>query len=63
MTELSADGWLDRSEAVGSRPATGRRWVSTQLQGLWQMNSARVAGVHAPAKPVCGRHVVGTVVL
>ena len=30
---------------------------------LWQINSTCVAGVHAPAKPVCGRHVVGTVVL
>ena len=29
---------------------------------LWLVNSAYVAGVHAPAKPVCGRHVVGTVV-
>ena len=26
-------------------------------------NSACVAGVHAPAKPVCGRHVAGTVML
>ena len=26
-------------------------------------NSACVAGVHTPAKPVCGRHVAGTVVL
>ena len=31
--------------------------------GLWLVNSTRVAGVHAPAKPVCGSHVVGTVVL
>ena len=30
---------------------------------LWQINSACVAGVHTPAKPVCGRHVTGTVVL
>ena len=28
----------------------------------WRIDSACVAGVHAPAKPVCGRHVVGTVV-
>ena len=27
------------------------------------LNSAGVAGGHAPAKPVCGRHVVGAVVL
>ena len=30
---------------------------------LWQINSACVAGVHTPAKPVCGMHVAGTVVL
>ena len=29
---------------------------------LWQINSSYVAGVHTPAKPVCGRHVAGTVV-
>ena len=29
---------------------------------LSQINSARVAVVHTPAKPVCGRHVIGTVV-
>ena len=28
---------------------------------LWLFNSANVAGVHLPAKPVCGRHDVGTV--
>ena len=28
-----------------------------------QINSACVAGVHTPAKPVCGRHVAGTVML
>ena len=30
---------------------------------LWQINSACVAGVHTPAKPVSGRHVVGAVML
>ena len=30
---------------------------------LWLVNSAYVAGVHTPAKPVCGRHVAGAVVL
>ena len=30
---------------------------------LWLVNSACVAGVHTPAKPVYGRHVAGTVVL
>ena len=30
---------------------------------LWQINSACVAGVHTPAKPVCGRRVAGTVML
>ena len=29
---------------------------------LSQSSSACVDGVHTPAKPVCGRHVVGTVV-
>ena len=29
---------------------------------LWQINSACVAGVHAPVKPVCGRHAAGAVV-
>ena len=29
----------------------------------WQINCACVARVHTPARPVCGRHVVGTVVL
>ena len=28
----------------------------------WRINSACGAGAHTPAKPVCGRHVVGTVV-
>ena len=30
---------------------------------LWLVNSAYVAGIHTPAKPVRGRHVAGTVVL
>ena len=30
---------------------------------LWQINSARVAGVRTPTKPVCGKHVAGTVML
>ena len=30
---------------------------------LAHRSSACVAGVHTPVKPVCGRHVVGTVVL
>ena len=30
---------------------------------LWLLKSACVAGVHKPAKPVCGRHVAGTAVV
>ena len=55
----------------GSRHGVARCGESNPLEGLepcicvvlWLVNSAYVAGVHTPAKPVCGRHVVGTVVL
>ena len=52
--------------ALGPR-ACLTRWRPGRCQQtatvLWQIISACVAGVHAPVKPVCGRHVAGTVVL
>ena len=38
-----------------------KRWF-TDICVVWQIISACVAGVHTPARPVCGWHVVGTVV-
>ena len=40
--------------------------VTVSSSSAWrarESDSTCVAGVHAPAKPACGRHVVGTVVL
>ena len=64
-----ADGVSDRviSVIVGSTPGglppNTIRLDPCVCMVLWQIYSACVAGVHTPAKPVCGRYVVGTVVL
>ena len=58
-------------EHEGSRHGVARCGESNSLvrlepclcMVLWQINSACVAGAHTPAKPVCGRHVAGAVVL
>ena len=45
----------------GSKPSAAQ--ASVPGVNTARENSACVAGVHTPAKPVCGRHVAGTVVL
>ena len=50
----------DRFAVVGDFAVT--RGGTSKQSVLSQRNSACVTGVHTPAKPVCGRHVDGTVV-
>ena len=54
--------WPGRASSTSERGGRMRCCAARDLIGH-DMAAACVAGVRTPAKPVCGRHVVGTVVL